>query len=534
VTPGSSEGSSSRLPWLAISLLLALQLGRFSAYEYLLDDAWISFRVARNWVEAGIPTFDLTRPPVEGMTNLLWTALVAIFLAILPDLSPTVPARVMGALCLAGTVYTSAGLVVRHLSRSDTPEAARRGGWVTGGLLAASGTLAFYAMSGLETALWTWLFALVLERMEAWWAGDQAAGWHMGVLMGLLATCRPEGVLVGCLCLILPLAAGSMAQGRSGPGPRDWVRAGLPFLLIVGLLQAFRWHTYQALVPNTFFAKAPVLDAGFAYLGRFLLPGLGGIGLIAGWPAARRTGFGRGLAVLILALVVAAVGSGGDWMPGYRRLSLAVVGLAVLSGLSCGPILVLQRAATSTIQRCALAGGLAWLGGSGWMAIQGSDSVHLDQDLFADLGTRVRASQVERVALVDIGQFGWYFPGSIYDLAGLTDRHLARLPGSHGTKEWDEAYFRQQAPDLVLVVSATPITDPLRQEPSPRPFEVGVLRSILDHQGYTLRHTRPDGGGAHMLVFQRAGIELSDELWGSPPTRDLRDLYLELLGKREH
>ncbi len=32
-----------------------------------------SFRVARNWLQHGVPSFNLSGPPVEGMTNLLWT-----------------------------------------------------------------------------------------------------------------------------------------------------------------------------------------------------------------------------------------------------------------------------------------------------------------------------------------------------------------------------------------------------------------------------------------------------------------------------
>ena len=46
------------------------------------------------------------------------------------------------------------------------------------------------------------------------------------------------------------------------------------------------------------------------------------------------------------------------------------------------------------------------------------------------------------------------FRGSILDLAGLTDAHIARGRGVHGHKEWDEAYFRQRRPDLVLVVGS--------------------------------------------------------------------------------
>src|SRR5688500_17444199 len=64
---------------ILVSLLLAaLRMYEFTSQDFAIDDAWISFRIARNWLEAGTLTFDLTQPPVEGMTNFLWTVLSAL------------------------------------------------------------------------------------------------------------------------------------------------------------------------------------------------------------------------------------------------------------------------------------------------------------------------------------------------------------------------------------------------------------------------------------------------------------------------
>jgi len=82
-TPSTASPSASDAPgsepvvhpyrWaILVSLLLAaLRMYEFTSQDFAIDDAWISFRIARNWLEAGTLTFDLTQPPVEGMTNFL-------------------------------------------------------------------------------------------------------------------------------------------------------------------------------------------------------------------------------------------------------------------------------------------------------------------------------------------------------------------------------------------------------------------------------------------------------------------------------
>ena len=43
--------------------LAALHLARFGAPEHAIDDAWISFRIARNWVEYASPRLISRVPP---------------------------------------------------------------------------------------------------------------------------------------------------------------------------------------------------------------------------------------------------------------------------------------------------------------------------------------------------------------------------------------------------------------------------------------------------------------------------------------
>src|SRR5262245_11087898 len=56
-------------------LLAAFQLGRFVDRSRVLDDSFICFRIARNWVEHGAPVFNLTGPPADAATSPLWLVL---------------------------------------------------------------------------------------------------------------------------------------------------------------------------------------------------------------------------------------------------------------------------------------------------------------------------------------------------------------------------------------------------------------------------------------------------------------------------
>ena len=470
---------------------------RFTDLSHALDDAWISFRTARNLVEHGVLSFDLSRPPVEGML------LSAVWIALLPDVDPIGPARVVGLLLHGAMVLLAVRLVGRIVASHDGRSSVAAG--LTALVLATSGSLAFYAMSGLETALWTFLFVLGLDRIQEGRHGQA------GVVLGLLAMTRPEGVLVGGL-----IAGGSLLGSRM-----NGIRVLAPFVGLVVAMELFRWTTYGALVPNTFYAKAPVATDGLDYLSTFWTLGLGVVGPLVILPALRLPR--ARLLVGVLAVLLAGVAwSSGDWMPGYRRCSLVLVGIAILGGVGAG-------LAQARVQQGLVGiGALGLLGGSLLSAVQGADSGSFTHDRMADIGERAAASeQVETVALVDIGRFGWHFTGSVVDLVGLTDAHLAHLPGGHADKPWDEAWFRAAAPDLLIARSESPITDPLVHQPRLGLPERGMVRSVLNHGGYRLHTVIQPTQGQWLLIFGRDGLVLDPSIWGPPRDKGLRQLLIE-------
>lgn len=496
---------------LAASSILAVAQGlRFLDPAHCLDDAWISFRVARNLVEHGVLSFDPTQAPVEGMTNLLWTLLIAGWMGLAGTGDPIVMARIAGMVALLATVAL-VWLLAAHLARTLGESGALAGG-VAALLVAANGNLAYYAMSGMETALWALLFTLGLVAVQAALDGDRGWRWAgAGLVLGLLAMTRPEGVLVGGLVL------GAAALAR----PRRCWPALLVFGLLVGGMELFRWLYYGALVPNTFHAKPPDAGAGWSYLQRYLLSGIGLLAPLAALPALRRSRRARLLGVLILVLLAGVAWSGGDWMPGFRRCVLPSVGLALLAGLGAG----LARRAWRPVVAL---GVLSWLAASGIAALRGTDAGAFPHQAMEELGRRVaRTPGIEEVALLDIGRFGWAFDGAIFDLAGLTDAHIARRQGSHATKAWDDAYFRGRAPELILVRSESPVIDPLLRQPIIGVTERPLLLSLLDRGGWDYHGCLTLADGKYLLVFRRSDLELPETLWGPPSPKDLRQLLVE-------
>lgn len=518
-------GHPARLiAWVAIAaaLLTLASLARFAHPDYALDDAWISFRIARNWLEGGRLTYDLSRPPVEGMTNLLWTLLSAGWISLFPRTDPMVVARLLG-----GAFHlVSATLVALLAARVASGASSRRAtaAAVAGGLFAISGALAYHALSGLETAVCVLLWLAALHAFLSARNGSASAAWLCGTFLGLLATTRPEGVLAGSLVL----ACLGMRRALHGAA---W-RAAVPFAVAVLAVETFRWTHYQALVPNTFHAKPPDPAAGLAYLETYALYGLGAMGPIAAWWSVRESSAARMFAALAAVMAAGTVWSGGDWMPAHRRFELTTVTLLALVG---GGVAVVRGRA----RLVAAVSAIAMASGEIAMAAQGKDGERVDGSGWMKVATLANATpQIEQVALADIGRFGWCFRGSIFDLGGLTDARLARsgtwgaAPGTAPAPRWDEAYFRARRPDLVLIVADANLEAPLaRPLGGLRPIDLGIFGSMLANGGYRYRGWVPAASN-YLLLFARDDLELPADRWGIAPEQGLRERLVEL-GRRQ-
>src|ERR1051325_441126 len=180
---------TARAGWLLLGAAAGILVVHSLAYDFVTDDAYISFVFSRNLAEHGQLAFNLGQP-VEGYTSFLWT--VVLGLGMLAGIPPEWSSRVLGTACALATLAVAFRLAERALGRR-TPWAA-----VPALLLACSSGFACWSSGGLETQLYTLLVAAALDALIAA-ASQPRALRRAGVLLALASMTRPEGPMVAAV-----------------------------------------------------------------------------------------------------------------------------------------------------------------------------------------------------------------------------------------------------------------------------------------------------------------------------------------------
>lgn len=396
----------------AILAGLALAFGPLYLADWIVDDAAISFAYAENLAAGEGLVAVAGGERVEGYSNPLWVGLLALFALFGADLQ--LVAKLLGTGAALGTGY-----LVWRVDRS----------WVAPLLLAVQAPFLIWTASGLENPL----FALLL--MAGLVAGREERFGLAGLAFGLLALTRPEGLVYG-------IAAGLMYQASGARLRRFW----LVLIGVFGAYEVFRIAYFAWPLPNTYYAKlgAPIerwsLDArGWRQLFSWALLG-------PGWLVPLYLlGLRRHLVIGAMALLPLAfsVYAGGDWMRGFRWMSLAAAPLAVL--WSTGLLEVRSRFGASTQW---LVGGLA-VGGmlpTGLLTLKGFAANPVDYPVMIGRRLAYYEQLAERLAVpereisvldMDMGATLWWTDYPVVDLAGLVDVPIARHTFA------DRTFFRQ-------------------------------------------------------------------------------------------
>jgi arabinofuranosyltransferase len=275
-------------------------------FNFVTDDAYISFRYAENLARHGALEFNLGER-VEGFTNFLWTVVLAGGVRL--GAPPEILSRVLGAL-LGAAALELTWLLARRSEESALA-------LVPPALLAALPGFCAWSSGGLETSLFAslGLLGLLLVLRER----PVAAG----VVFALASMTRPEGAI-----LLAATALAELLRTRR-PDARLWIAFGVPFCAFYAWRFAYYGHPF----PNTFYVKAgaTAFARGWRYLGSFAL----GSGL---WLAApvllfyrardRRLALHQAVLLPVYAFYVASVG--GDFMALHRFLVPVAPHLALM------------------------------------------------------------------------------------------------------------------------------------------------------------------------------------------------------------
>jgi arabinofuranosyltransferase len=448
---------ASAVRWEMLILLAPLQL-LFSPFT-IIDDAYISFRYAFNLAHGHGLVYNLGER-VQGMTNLLWTLILAVPIAAGLPVEP---------------VAVGLGIAFGLLAIMDTWRLCRHLGvtcWPAWGAIVVLGLYPGYwrtVASGLEGGLFAFLLMRTLLAVNS-----SAPAYVAGLWGGLLFMTRPESIVVIPLCALYMLVA---LEYRTLPRWSIVWRRVMPLLVawlaVITAVSAWRLAYFGAVLPNTIIAKSvplstPVILAnirlGLLYWRDFLATSLPlAVGtVLAPLLASRMAAVWLCLAV-IGAQVPVILLNGGDWMPHYRLLAIYAPVQGVLLGVMLehvirldgwrarrlrpvivyGAILLLALGAASTLRNDDWTSPLSQRD-KGWMTCYESLAYALQPTLIPG----------DRVTPEAIGIFSYILSDVyIHDMMGLTDAYLAHQGNIY--QRWygksDYAYtYRQVAPNIFV------------------------------------------------------------------------------------
>jgi hypothetical protein len=302
----TADRKSTRALGAGSSTVFFLILGIFLLHVWYLrtitEDAFISFRYARNFANGYGLLWNPGWVPVEGYTNFLWVMLLAAMMKLRLPLET--------ASQYAGVIFSLATLLPVYRASEQK--------WLPVLLLALCGPFAAWATSGLETSLFTFLIfsAFLLHLRER----KSASFPFSSFFFFLAALTRPEGLLV-VLITLMHLIYSNLKEGKSLLANRlpEMI---LGFVIPFSIYYLWRYHYYGFLLPNTFYAKvgstAWQVVRGLKYSGEFygllLFPLLAFVR-----PFVGRTSFPTRYSLWLICIYTAyIIAVGGDYMALFR------------------------------------------------------------------------------------------------------------------------------------------------------------------------------------------------------------------------
>ncbi len=212
-------------------------------YPSTLEDAFITFRYSEHLAEGyGFGAWNTNGERVEGYTSFLWMGLLGVlsFLGI----NPLTASKIIGIIAhlLLSLCLILVPLIMKKSSFSNIFP-------LMGVFLSGFLPVSFYAASGMETILFSWLICVYFL------AGFLDTEWSEKIFLVvgvLLLLVRPEGVLVVGLGIGFVFLLNIQSQRPQRSLIYSIGIFGSVFLIFI----VFRYAVFQDIVPNTYWAKA--------------------------------------------------------------------------------------------------------------------------------------------------------------------------------------------------------------------------------------------------------------------------------------
>jgi len=436
------------------------------------DDAFITFRYSAFLGLGRGPYFNLGEH-VEGYTNFLLMSVLAPVYRFAGEAAVPVVAKALGVAAGIGSLVLVALLVRRMLAGdSELGRFASPIGVGAAALVAVSPAYAINSTTGLATTIFG--FCLTLGVYRTLLAYDRGAWCGAGFAFAAALLTRPEGVyvfawvwLAWVAATVLPLRSEGFSRIAVAMRPA-WIDAAI-VVAVFGAQLVFRVLAYDGeLLPNTYYAKAGgfwKISAWRYVFDGLLEPLMGWVGVVAlgvgGFLAVRRRAGAGILFVGALAGASLPFITGTDWMLGWRLvmphlpLAAAAVGVggsvAIAAAMNRGHFLI-------PMAWCVAAVTLATIQQPLYEKFEKVTTLRADgyaeghEDLAQWLCREGNAAAGDTIAIMDIGIVGYRCPEQrILDITGLTDRYIAKRPGSFLKKRYSPDYVLSQEPRFIVL-----------------------------------------------------------------------------------
>lgn len=302
----------------------------------LFDDAMISMRYALN-LASGIGPFWNPNEPVEGYTNPLWMLYMALAITLVGKWFAPLFIQLTGLGLL---------ILISHeclrITRLIYPSAAERDAlvlWIPAAAALSYYPLVYWSLYGMEVGLLAFLLLVGIRKVLVFLDSDQSTDLLIALSCGFVAYCvRPDGWLT-----LSPVVLVALHGAWFSPCRTKHLRLLLIFMSLaavaVGAQLAWRFHTYGALVPNTYTLKveghplALRIANGLAFVTPYVFTTIGAyiLCVVSGFMHLQgRASVGIALAVTPLISLAYQILVGGDPWPYWRQLAPTFLVLPIL------------------------------------------------------------------------------------------------------------------------------------------------------------------------------------------------------------
>lgn len=243
--------------WIIFFVILAIFIGHSLLFrDWIIDDAGISYVYARNFAQGYGFVAQPGQMPVEGFSNLTWVLLLIPFY-VLNIFHPVIVPKLMSVLLVAGGMF----LLRRGIKRLGF-------GFAIGNfvllMLALNTPFVIWTSSGLENPLYFFLIIALFYILTSETLSIRQTV-IVGVVGSLIALTRPDGMLFLLLFPMWQLWRNSEKWRAMFPMIRNYT---VVVALIFGGYVIFRVLYFGDVLPNTYYAKESV---GLQYFGQVAL-----------------------------------------------------------------------------------------------------------------------------------------------------------------------------------------------------------------------------------------------------------------------